>query len=167
MAKFRLIENAVDRLLGMIAYDVEAEAVERTPVCSGQLRNSIGVQHPQRGLWIVGTNLKYAPAVHDGRPAITIKPKRKKALAFWRRRTCPPKPLPEDKERLKKLRKQGAIIVVKKVRQRPRRGKPFLREAVDDVIDRLPGILPHYAQEVGLPDKIADEILRDLKVKVR
>jgi len=91
MAKFRLIENAVDRLLGMIAYDVEAEAVEKAPVCSGQLRNSIGVQHPQRGLWIVGTNLKYAPVVHDGRPAITIKPKRKKALAFWRRRTCPPK----------------------------------------------------------------------------
>ncbi len=167
MAKFH-IEEAIDELLGKIAGEVVAEAVEKVPVCSGQLRLSITAQHPEFGLWVVGTDKEYAPAVHDGRPAVVIRPKKKKALAFWKEKHCPPKSLPSSPKKLKKLRKQGAIIVVKKVRQRPRKGKPFLREAVDDVTSRLETTLPQYAQEVGLPDKVADEILRGLKVnKVR
>ena len=82
----------------------------RVPFKTGMLRKSIYAQLIGRGRAAVGSNLPYARAVHDGRKALTIRPRTKKAL-FW----------------------PGAKHPVKAVRQKARKGKPFLREAAQEM----------------------------------
>ncbi len=52
------------------------------PFDRGDLRKSHVVQPLGTDAAILSANTPYARAVHDGRPAITIKPKRGKALRF-------------------------------------------------------------------------------------
>lgn len=82
------------------------------PFRTGFLRKSVAdsVRLAGRGVAAVGSNLPYARAVHDGRPRLTIRPRRKKALSW-----------PEAKH------------PVKKVVQPPREGKPFFREALAEM----------------------------------
>lgn len=73
----------------------------------GELRRSISVSKMGDGA-IVGTNKVYARAVHEGRKAVIIRPRKKRALAW----------------------NQGNSVA-KRVFQPARPGKPFLRDAVD------------------------------------
>ena len=73
----------------------------------GELRKSIHVSSVPGGA-MVGTNKVYARAVHEGRQALAIRPRRKRALAW-----------------------DGARHPVKKVFQPARKGKPFFRSAAD------------------------------------
>ena len=73
----------------------------------GELRKSIHVSSVPGGA-MVGTNKAYARAVHEGRQAMIIRPRRKRALAW-----------------------EGAKHPVKKVFQPARKGKPFFRSAAD------------------------------------
>jgi phage gpG-like protein len=75
----------------------------------GELRKSIHVSQTGDGA-MVGTNKVYARAVHEGRKAMVIRPKRKKALR-WKR--------------------GGNFVFAKQVFQPKREGKPFFRNAVD------------------------------------
>lgn len=97
-----------------IAHRVRAIAVADTvPVRTGELRRSITAQRYSDGA-VVGTNKLYAAAVHEGRRAVIIRPKRKKAL-FWK----------------------GARHPVRQVFQPARKGKPFLSQAVERFEDNL------------------------------
>lgn len=82
-------------------------------------------------------NTPYARAVHDGRPAFTIKPKRKKAL-FWK----------------------GARHPAKSVKQPARKGNPWLVRAVEELEQEGLGFL---APELG--QDVADELTDALRAR--
>ena len=116
------------------------------PFYRGDLRKSISSQliHSQNeSRVIVGSNLAYARAVHDGRPAMIIKPKKAKFLAWW---TDPEKrrkntPFPKDKAFSRAI-KNGQIRIARQVHQPARKGNPFLirafeilqRESLDKIV---------------------------------
>ncbi len=77
------------------------------PFDRGDLRKSHVVQPLGAAGARLGTNLPYARAVHDGRPALVIRPKKAKALFFG-----------------------GLEHPVKAVRQPARTGRPWLRQSV-------------------------------------
>ena len=79
----------------------------------GELRKSIHVSLVDGGA-MVGTNKVYARAVHEGRKAVMIRTRRKRAL-FW----------------------NGARHPVRKVFQKKREGRPFFRDAMDRFIQNL------------------------------
>ena len=91
-----------------IAEKLRAHATEQgnVPFDTGDLRKSHVVEPYGTTDALVSANTPYARAVHDGRPAITIKPKNKKAL-FWK----------------------GASHPVKAVNQPARKGNPWLERA--------------------------------------
>ena len=77
------------------------------PVLSGELRKShVAMDHGSTDA-ILTANTPYARAVHDGRPAITIKPKGRKAL-MW----------------------AGGAHPMREVHQPARAGNPWLKRAV-------------------------------------
>lgn len=86
-----------------------------TPVDTGNLRASHQFRIKTSSSKVRGevfTNVKYALPVHEGRRAIVIRPKTKKALAFvW----------------------HGQPMVRKWVHQPARHGKPWLRDALREV----------------------------------
>lgn len=103
------------------------------PFLSGDLRKSIFAFLVSPGEASVGSNLSYARAVHDGRKALTIKPKNKKVLA-WKG-------------------PDGKMIFAKKVFQPAREGRPFLLNAISIIegenfafLDKL--LLAHYSEEI-------------------
>ena len=64
---------------------VEAQAKRNAPVDTGRLRASITGSVQARGVTVVGrvgSNVDYAAAVHEGRRAITIRPRRARVLAW-------------------------------------------------------------------------------------
>lgn len=75
----------------------------------GELRKSIHVSQVGNGA-MVGTNKVYARAVHEGRKALIIRPKRRKALRW---------------------KSGGKYFFAKQVFQKKREGKPFFRNAAD------------------------------------
>lgn len=87
------------------------------PVRTGNLRNShmmkVTAQPGRRHVTgSVFTHVKYARAVHNGRRARVIRPRKKKALAFnWK----------------------GRRWVLAKVTQGPVKGNPWLRRALEEV----------------------------------
>lgn len=85
------------------------------PVDEGNLRSSHQFRLTQSSNGVTGevfTKVKYALAVHEGRRAIVIRPKHKKALAFvW----------------------HGQPMVRKWVTQPARRGRPWMRDALREV----------------------------------
>lgn len=85
----------------------------RIPFLTGDLRKSVQARLAGRGAASVGSNLSYARAVHDGRKAMTIFPRNAKALRW--------------------IGPNGTPIFAKSVRQPARKGKPFLREGLEDV----------------------------------
>jgi len=85
------------------------------PVDTGLLRSSLGMSIAKKADRITGkveTKVKYALPVHNGRGWVTIRPKDKQALAFWW---------------------HGEHWVVKSVRQPPRKGRPFMYDALKEV----------------------------------
>lgn len=121
-----------------VAQRIKAIAVkETTPVRTGELRRSITVQSYGSGA-VVGTNKVYARAVHEGRRALIIRPKNKKAL-FWR----------------------GAAHPIKQVFQPARKGKPFLRQAADSFGSNI----EDEARSLGIDDQFADVLKSALENK--
>ena len=80
------------------------------PFRTGNLRKAHTVSPQGVHGAVLSASTPYARAVHDGRPALTIRPKGKKAL-HWR----------------------GASHPVRAVRQPARAGNPWLRRAVDEL----------------------------------
>lgn len=72
VSKFEELGPAI---ISNMAADFDAEATEEAPIRHGGLRGSIqaGIRQLDDFNWMVGSNLEYAPPVHDGhltRPAI-------------------------------------------------------------------------------------------------
>lgn len=59
-------EQAGDRAAALLALKLRNEAVQRCPVDTGRLRQSIGVKRIGEGRYRVGTNVTYAPYVEFG-----------------------------------------------------------------------------------------------------
>lgn len=107
------------------------------PFDKGDLRKAHVVEPSGTTDAILSANTPYARAVHDGRPAITIKPKRKKALAW-----------------------KGARHPVKSVNQPAGKGNPWLARAVEDLErEGLDFLAPEVGQEV------ADELTEALRAR--
>ena len=67
------IDSIVERGLTDIASDIEEEAKNKAPVDTGRLRASIEAE--VKGLEAnIGTDVEYAPYVHDGTYAIEAQP---------------------------------------------------------------------------------------------
>lgn len=114
------------------------------PFDKGDLRKAHVVEPSGAHDAILSANTPYARAVHDGRPAITIKPKRKKALK-WR----------------------GAAHPVKSVKQPARKGNPWLARAVEELEQEgFDFLAPELGQEVA--DELAVALrARGLEVRRR
>ncbi len=133
--------DELDRLAGKVAHRIRAIVVERTvPVRTGELRRSIHATRTAKGVWMVGTNKVYARAVHDGRPRVVIKPRKKKAL-YWK----------------------GAKHPVKKVVQPPRRGNPFMRKAIDMFLSNLDREMESIIGD--FPEKVAKQITKGISIR--
>ena len=114
----------------------------RIPFLSGDLKKSIVAALTGPGVATVSSNLAYARAVHDGRKAITIRPKKKRMLAW-------------------KPKGAKAFIFAKEVHQPAREGQPFLQEGADQMaaegFDFLNPLLHEYVSaEIG--EQIKDSI---------
>ncbi len=110
----------------------------------GELRKSIHVSSWGGGA-VVGTNKAYARAVHEGRRAMIIRPKRAKMLRWA---------------------KGGKAVFARKVFQPRREGRPFFRAAVD-LFERD---LDKEVMRLGLEDEAAQVLAKSLRrhgVKVR
>lgn len=143
----------MDRVVRLIAERLRDKATEqgRIPFDSGDLRKSIQVEHLGYGRASVGSALVYARAVHDGRPAITIRPNVKKN---------PPRGYREhqDPRRARLKFKIGdRTVFAKQVHQPAREGQPFLREAADEMVSE---------GWEWLVDKLAPEIGREIAKKI-
>lgn len=82
----------------------------RVPFDKGDLRKAHVVEPYGAQGAKLAAKTPYARAVHDGRPKLIIKPRKGKAL-YWK----------------------GAAHPVKRVVQPARRGRPWLRESVEDL----------------------------------
>lgn len=107
---------------------VEAEGKREAPVKSGNLRRTITSRVEDGGnRGIVGTNARYARAVHDGSRPHTIRPTNAKAL-YWK----------------------GAKHPVKSVRHPGTRANPFFERAIDNSRSRVEQELASlYNQKLG------------------
>ncbi|MEG1913308.1 MAG: hypothetical protein RR091_12580 [Cloacibacillus sp.] len=103
----------------------------------GELRRSITCTRFSGGA-IVGTNKIYARAVHEGRRAMIIRPKKKRALAW-----------------------AGGMAVARRVFQDAREGNPFFRKAVDLFGDAF----DNEVQSLGIEEGAAEELKRALENK--
>ncbi|KMW60779.1 hypothetical protein AIOL_000944 [Candidatus Rhodobacter oscarellae] len=114
------------------------------PFDKGDLRKAHVVEPSGTEDAILAANTPYARAVHDGRPALTIKPKRKKALAW-----------------------NGGRHPAKSVKQPARKGNPWLARAVDELErEGLDFLAPELGQDVA--DELADALrARGLAVRQR
>lgn len=131
--------EAEDVIANRLALRLEAIAVERfVPVKTGELRQSINVEKVGTGHYRVGTNKVYARAVHDGRRAIKIRPRRRKALA-WR----------------------GAEHPAGAVNQPARKADPFFRHAVEALWANRPQEINRITHD--LPGAVVEEIWSRLR----
>jgi hypothetical protein len=112
----------VDRLVLLLAERVREIATrqENIPFLTGDLRKSVVVHAMGGGKASVGSNLPYARPVHDGRPAIVIRPNLSK------------NPRDPKKARLKFFI-GGKTVYAREVRQPARKGKPFLTNAIKEM----------------------------------
>ena len=123
-----IVEIVVERL----AQRLRELSIKELPVRTGQLRRSITVHRTGHGKRVIGTNLEYARAVHDGRPQVTIRPRNKKAL-FWKGAKHPVKKVTQP------ARKANPFFV--------RAGKKFIAHAEDEIELTCKDILERDALE--------------------
>lgn len=107
------------------------------PVLSGELRKSHVVQPYGATDALLSANTPYAAAVHEGRAAITIRPKSRKAI-LW----------------------SGAAHPVRAVHQPARVGNPWMRRAVEALSRDGLGFL-----EPDLGRDVAAELTRALRAQ--
>ena len=104
----------------------------------GELRKSIHVSSVPGGA-MVGTNKVYARAVHEGRQALIIRPRRRKALR-WKGG-------------------DGNYLFAKKVFQPARKGRPFFRSAADLFEQNL----DKEIAGIALDDELAEHLAASLR----
>ena len=104
----------------------------------GELRKSIHVSSVPGGA-MVGTNKVYARAVHEGRQALIIRPRRRKALR-WKGG-------------------DGKYLFAKKVFQPARKGRPFFRSAADLFEQNL----DKEIAGIALDDELAEHLAANLR----
>jgi len=133
------------------------------PFDRGDLRKSInetGVQQEGKDVVVVGTNLEYARAVHDGRPALTIRPKPgKKVLAWWKNRQKGDayKPFPTGKA-FSDAVDAGEIGIAREVHQPARPADPYFARAIDTL--RAEGF-------DFLADELTAEVIEELRKSIK
>jgi len=150
----------LDKIALQIAERIRKKATKYVPVGKNKLRESIQVEHTGPEMAVVGSNLAYARAVHDGRPAITIKPNIKDNPPRGYRKHRNPK-----RARLK-FKIGGQTIFARQVHQPARKGNPFLRKAAEEVEREGFGFLmPYLRKEVS--EEIAKNIARQIKVEMK
>jgi len=110
------------------------------PFDKGDLRKAHVVEPIGQNDAVLAVNTPYARAVHDGRPAITIKPKSKPRLV-WKGANG---------------KKRGAAFV----NQPARKGNPWLARAVEELEAEELGFL---APELG--EEVADELTSALRAR--
>ena len=129
-------QDELMRIAARVAQRIRAVTVKETvPFKTGELRKSIHVSRFGNG-YLVGTNKVYARAVHEGRKAMVIRPKKAKAL-YW----------------------PGAAHPVKSVFQKARKGNPFFRKAVDI----FAGDFDDEVQKLGIEDSAAEALKQSLE----
>lgn len=119
----------VDRYVEGLAKEVEQECIVTAPRSKGAV-NFYGQQTHKPGTlagsirryrdgrkWIIEATAPYAAAVHQGRRAMTIVPRRKKALSWGE---------PDGGD--------VAFVVRKRVKQPARKGNPWMRRALQRII---------------------------------
>ena len=107
------------------------------PVLTGELRKSHVVQPYGAADALLSANTPYAAAVHEGRRAVTIRPKGRKAL-LW----------------------NGAAHPVRAAHQPARPGNPWLRRAIEALSrDGLEFLEPDLGRDV------ADELTKALRAQ--
>lgn len=115
---------------------------DNVPYRTGELRKAHVVQPHGAHDAVLSANTPYARPVHDGRPAVTIRPKRKRAL-YWNTAAHP----------------------VRVVRQPARSGNPWLARAVEELeTEGLDFLAPQLGRDVA--DQLA-EALRRRGLRVR
>ncbi len=127
---------------------------DEIPFLTGDLRKSIQTDLIGFGTASIGSNLSYARAVHDGRPAITIKPNLSK------------NPRNPKKARLR-FQVGGKVVFAKSVKQPARKGKPFLRDAAKEMDDEGYDFLDRYLvplAEKELVEKVKGQIKLDVSL---
>ncbi len=102
----------------------------------GELRKSIHVSRSGRGA-VVGTNKVYARAVHEGRKALIIRPRRKRVLRW---------------------KSGGKYVFARKVFQKKRSGRPFFRTAVDIFERNLDNEIKGLALDRDMAELLAGRI---------
>lgn len=153
----------MDKIVLLIAERLRDKATEQgwIPFDSGDLRKSIQVEHLGYGKASVGSNLVYSRAIHDGRPAITIKPNVAKNPPRGHRKHSNPK-----RARLK-FKVGGKVVFAKEVNQPKRKGQPFLREAAEEMQREGWGwLMPIIAVDIknAVARKIEEEIKFNIKI---
>lgn len=136
----------LQRLSLMVAEKLREIATRQgnVPFDKGDLRKAHVVEPSGTDAAILSANTPYARAVHDGRPTIVIKPKRKKGL-HWK----------------------GAKHPAKSVTQPARKGNPWLTRAVEDLENEgLDFLAPEIGRDVA--DDLTDALrARGLNVRQR
>ena len=113
------IADRVDELLLDIANDLVNELIEEAPVDTGQLRQSFRIMGKSgENSYIIGTPLKYAPILHEGK--VPDKEPDIVALKKWVRR--------------KTGRDEGFAYYVKaKIEEEGPDANPFAKRAIENV----------------------------------
>lgn len=112
----RTMRGASRRELEIAARQVMNRAKVLAPVDTGRLRASIRIESRRtftlRSVFTVGSDVSYAPMVHDGTRPHTIRPKHAQALRF---------------------RVGGRVVYAKVVHHPGTRARPFLDRALREV----------------------------------
>ncbi len=141
----------LNRLALRIAHRVQAIAIREgmvpvgkpdpddTKRTGGDLRKSLRVSSLGAGSAVLGTNLAYARAVHEGRPALVIRPRKARALRWCR---------------------GGQAHFARRVFQPKRAGRPFLRNALDRFVEGVDGELAALGVQGELAETLAHQLRR-------
>ena len=151
----------IDKVVLQIAERLRDAATEqdRIPFQSGDLEKSIQVSHLGKGKASVGSNLVYARAVHDGHPAITIKPNISKNPPRGERTH-------RNKKRARlKFSIGGKTIYAKSVKLPAMEGQPFLAEAAEEIEKEGFNFLLPFLRKT-LSRRLSEQIVKDIKINI-
>lgn len=81
--KVKSLETRLDALVRTAAFAVQRAAQRLAPVDTGRLKGSINVAKRGPLFYTIGSNVKYARWVDEGTKPHIIRPREKKALAFF------------------------------------------------------------------------------------
>ena len=148
-----------NKIVLLIGERIRDKAADNIPYRSGDARKSLDVNLVGEGIASVGGNLVYLRALHDGRPAITIKPNISINPPKGNRKHQDPK-----RARLK-FQIGSKTVFAKQVKQPARKGNPFLRNAAEDVQREGFDFLDSYLSQVVEKD-VLKQIKGNIKIEI-